>query len=136
MMSWRSAVLWLGVAGAFSPVLVDLLRHCAEEPWARYVLVFIPLLAVCVRQSQAGARASADGYLWLLVGILIELVAIRANAIRMARPGLALAVIGLCRGFGLASLPASVLAFWLVPVPSMILALLSPDLEMLWRVSR
>jgi len=132
MMSWRSAVLWLGLVGAFSPVLVDLLRHCAAEPWARYALVFVPLLAVCVRQSRAGARASADGYLWLLAGVLIELVAIRADAIRMARPGLALAVIGLCRGFGLASLPASALAFWLVPVPSMILALVSPDLEMFW----
>jgi hypothetical protein len=132
MMSWRSAVLWLGLVAAFSPVVVDLLRHCAAEPWACYALVFVPLLAVCVRQSRAGARPSADGYLWLLAGILIELVAIRADAIRMARPGLALAVIGLCRGFGLASTPASALAFWLVPVPSMILAFASPDLEMAW----
>jgi hypothetical protein len=132
MMKWRSAVLWLGLVGAFSPVVADLLCHCAAEPWARYALVFVPLLAVCVRQSRAGARQSADGYLWLLAGILIELVAIRADAIRMARPGLALAVIGLCRAFGLASAPASALVLWLIPVPSMILALASPDLEMAW----
>jgi hypothetical protein len=50
----------------------------------------------------------------------------------MARPGLALAVIGLCRAYGLASAPASALALWVIPVPSMILALASPDLEMAW----
>jgi hypothetical protein len=132
MTSWRSAVLWLGLVGAVSPVVADLLSHWAAEPWARYALVFVPLLAVCVWQSRAGARKSADGYLWLLAGILIELVAIRADAIRMARPGLALAVIGLCRAFGLASASASALALWLIPVPSMILALASPDLEMAW----
>jgi hypothetical protein len=132
MTGWRSAVLWLGVVGAFSPVVVDLLRHCAAEPWAGYALIFAPLLAVCVWQSRGGARASADGYVWLVVGVLIELAAIRADAIRMARPGLALAIIGLCRAFGLASAPASALALWLVPVPSMILALASPDLEIAW----
>jgi len=130
MTGWRNAVLWLGLVGAFSPVVVDLLRHCAEEPWARYALVFGPLLAVCVRQSRAGARASADGYLWLAVGVLIELVAIRADALRMARPGLALAVIGLCRAFGFAPTRAAALALWLIPVPSMLLWFFSPQLEM------
>jgi hypothetical protein len=96
------------------------------------VLVFVPLLAVSVRQSGAGARASASGYLWLLAGVLIELAAIRADVVRMARPGLALAVIGLCRAFGLASVRGSALAFWLIPVPSMILALVSPGLELFW----
>ena len=59
MMRWRSALLWLGLVGAFSPVVVDLLRHCVAEPWSRYALVFVPMLAVCIRQSQADARASA-----------------------------------------------------------------------------
>lgn len=131
-MGRRNAMLWLGLVGGFSPVVVDLLRHCAAEPWAGYALVFVPLLAVCVRQSRGDARASPNGYLWIVVGVVIELVAIRADAVRMARPGLALAAIGLCRAFGLASVPASLLALWLVPVPSLILARPSPDLEMAW----
>ena len=123
------ALLWLGLAVAFSPVLVNLVQHLEEEAWARYVLVFPFLLALCIAQDSSRPRASALGYVALTVGILIELVAIVGSTMVWARPALPLAVIGLCGAFGLASTRTALLACWLIPVPHFVLRMLSPQLE-------
>jgi hypothetical protein len=39
---WQVA-LWIGLAIAFSPVLLDLVSHTEDQPWTRVSLVF-PLL--------------------------------------------------------------------------------------------
>lgn len=120
---------WLALLAAFSPVLADLIRHLASEPWARYAFVFAPLLAVCVVTSRDRCRRSADGYLWLAVGVGIEFFALVGNMARFGRPAFALGVIGLCRAFGLASTRVAALALWLTPVPRFILTRFSPEVE-------
>jgi hypothetical protein len=123
------ALLWLGLLVAFSPVLANLLQHLEEEAWARYVLVFPFLLALCIARYPSRLRASALGYVALTLAILIELVAIGGSTMVWARPALPLAVIGLCGAFGLASTRTALLACWLIPVPHRVLRMLSPQLE-------
>jgi len=123
------ALLWLGLLVAFSPVLVNLVQHLEEEAWARYVLVFPFLLALCIAQDSSRPRASALGYVALTLGILIELVAIGGSTMVYARPALPLAVIGLCAAFGLASTRTALLACWVIPVPHQVLRMVSPELE-------
>jgi hypothetical protein len=122
-------MLWLALLAAFSPVLVDLVRHLASEPWTRYALVFAPLLAVCVATSGDRSKPSADGYLWLAVGVGAELFALVGNMARFGRPAFSLGVIGLCRASGVASTRVAALALWLTPVPYLIVLRFSPELE-------
>ncbi|MBW2269977.1 MAG: hypothetical protein JRH16_15515 [Deltaproteobacteria bacterium] len=102
-----------------------------DEAWARYVLVFIPLVAIVLaRESTAAPRR--DGLLLLVAALGIELFCLAGSTTRMARPAFPLAILGLCRAFGLARGRTAVLAFWLVPLPWMVLKLTSPDLERTW----
>jgi hypothetical protein len=123
------ALLWLGLLVAFSPVLVDLAQHLGEEAWARYVLVFPFLLALCVARDGSRPRGSALGYALLVPAILVELGAIGGSTMVSARPTLPLAVIGLCLAFGLARVRTALLALWLIPIPHRILRMPSPELE-------
>lgn len=120
--AWLS---WLALVVAFSPVLADLAQHLASDPPLRYALLFAPLLVVALRSVPASEPAAPRGYSWLAAALLIELLALRVDLARVARPALAIGVIGLARSEGL-SQRAAALAFWLVPVPGAVLALASP----------
>jgi hypothetical protein len=66
----------------------------------------------------------------------VELFAILAGAMRIGRVGLALAAIGLCRRFALASGPSLLLLVLAVPIPSALLGWVSPGAEKaLWGVA-
>jgi hypothetical protein len=110
-------------------VLVDLALHIAAEPWARYSLVFPPLFAWCLIHDKVPARAGRDGFAWLALAILLELVAVGGGMTRFARPGLPLAAIGTCRIFGLGPGRTALLALWTIPVPKIVIAFASPGLE-------
>lgn len=128
-MGGRALLLWVALLAGFSPILADLVDHLFAEPWACYVLVFVPLCGVGLARSQAQPRRRPDGFVWLAIAVLVELVAVGGNTTRLARPAFPLAVIGLCRGFGLATTRAAALSLWLVPVSSSLLRLASPRLE-------
>jgi hypothetical protein len=126
-----AAWLWAGLAVALSPLLLDLARHLVEEPWARYALLFAPLTAVAVVTTRGRVRSSPLGHLLLALALAAELLAVAGHAPRLARPALPAAVAGLCLGFGLSTLRVAALSAWLVPVPSALMGLASPQLESL-----
>ena len=112
-------------------MLAELVGHLRAETWARYALVFIPLFAVVLRGA-AASPPRRDGLLLVAAALAFELFCLAGNTTRLARPAFALAVVGLCRAFGHAEGRGALLAFWLVPVPWVVLKLVSPGLERLW----
>lgn len=125
----QAALVACAVVLAFSPVLRDLLRHFAGSPWTLYSVGFLPLLWACARRDPPVGRSHWDGYLWLLVGVALELLAVAGGAIRIGRLGLPFGAIGLLRILGRGSLPTLILSLWLIPIPNSITELLSPSLE-------
>jgi hypothetical protein len=121
----------LALLVAFSPVLAELAEHLRDESWARYALVFVPLFALVLR-AEPSIPARRDGLVLLGLALAFELFCLAGNTTRLARPAFALAIVGLCRSFGLARARTSLLAFWLVPVPWVLLKLTSPGLERFW----
>jgi len=121
--------LWVGLLVAFSPTLLDLVRHLAENPWARYAALFPLLFARCALREPRRPTGHRDGSLWVVLGMAMELFGILAGATRIGRVGLALAAIGLCRRFAFASWPSLVLLALAVPLPSVVLDWISPGTE-------
>jgi hypothetical protein len=125
----EAIALWAGLAVAFSPTLLDLVRHMAENPWARYAALFPFLFARCAFSEPERPPERRDGYLWIGLGMGVELLGIFAGATRIGRVGLALAAIGLCRRFAMASWPTLILLVLAVPLPSIVLRWISPGAE-------
>jgi hypothetical protein len=125
-------LLWLALGICFSPVLIDLARHLALEPWARYVLLFPPLLVRCALGQRAEAPSARTGGALLLIALALEVLAVGGGFVRLGRLGLPLAVIGLSRAFGLLPQRTALLALWWVPLPHALVSLLSPALETAW----
>jgi hypothetical protein len=127
----RRSAAWMAAALAFalSPILVDLVAHVADQPWARYALVFPPLALWRLRRAAPTARAPGLG--WTLVGaaLVLELVTVGGGVPRFGRPAIPLAVAGLCRALGLAGWAPILLACWVVPAPHALSAQLPlPDI--------
>jgi hypothetical protein len=132
----EALVLWAGLLVAFSPTLLDLVRHMAESPWARYAALFPFLFARCALMEPERPTGHRDGLLWLGLGLAVELSAILAGATRFGRVGLVLAAIGLCRRFALASWPSLLLLVLAVPIPSFVFHWVGPGAEKaLWDVA-
>ena len=119
------AVLWIALGAAFSPVAFDLTRHWIEFPWARYSIVFPFLFVRCALRAERKRPAPA-GLIWVIAGLALELAAAFAGAIRWARPGLAIAVIGMCQRLGLGRWPLWALVLFAVPAPNFIVELGAP----------
>lgn len=125
----RIALLWIALAVALSPSLVDLAEHVVVRPWARVAIVFPFLLAWSVRRDRSRARPALDGYLWIALGLLFSVVGVGGGMPRVARPGIALGVIGLARVTGFPSTPVALLAAFAIPLPSVVLGAFEPGLE-------
>jgi hypothetical protein len=125
----EALALWASVLVAFSPVLLDLVRHLIETPSAHYAALFPFLFARCALSESERPPERRDGYLWIGLGMVVELVGIVAGATRIGRVGLALAAIGLCRRFAFASWSSLLLLALAVPLPSAVLKWLSPGAE-------
>ncbi len=126
--------LWLGLAWAvaFSPVLMDSLRHLLAEPWARGALIFPWLVFVAARVDRPvaappfGRRVVA---LALGLALVLQLAAIAGDAVRIARAGVVLAAAVALWGSGTVGPRTAILALWMLPVPSFLVDAASPFLE-------
>jgi hypothetical protein len=128
--SLRSALMWLALAVAFSPVLIDLARNFEADASAHPTVLTPLLLAWCGwRGLGVRGRAGRDGLLWIALGTGLEVVGIAGGAWTLARLGLPIAVLGLARWLGRPSLALAALCFWIVPVPHFAFALTTPGLE-------
>lgn len=126
--------LWLGLAIAFSPVLLDLLRHVVANPWARTALIFPLLAAVAARHDRrVGPLPRSRRLVWIALGLALalELVATAAGVVRLGRVGLFLGAAGLLVGAGWARPASGLVLLWAIPLPSLLLDLFSPGLESL-----
>jgi hypothetical protein len=124
-----STVLWIAVAAALSPSLVDLGAHVVANPWVRGTAIFPLLLAWCAFTDPAPSRPARDGLPLLLLGVAAAFVGVGGGMPRVGRPGIALAVIGVARMTGRPSLPVALLAIWLVPLPTQFVEALAPGLD-------
>lgn len=125
MSALRGLLLWAAYAAAFSPVLLDLVRHQAENPWARYGAIFPLLFAVCALREPRVERQPGGGAI-VGLGLAAALLATFLGVLRYARIGAALAAIGLCRRFALASGRTQVLLAFAVPLPLVVLKRFHP----------
>lgn len=125
----QAFVLWAGLLVAFSPALLDLVRHMAEHPWARYALLFPFLFARCALAERESPPEHRDGILWIGLGMGAELAGILTGTPGIGRVGLVLAAVGLCRRFGLASSASLILLAFIVPLPSAVFRWISPEAE-------
>jgi hypothetical protein len=115
------------VAFAFLPVLIDLARHLAQTPWARYAALFPALAVVCARQERDPLRpARRDAAAFLVAGLLVLLLAHFMGSVRWGRAGAAFAAIGLCRRFGWGTGRSQALWLFAVPLPAAALRLAEP----------
>jgi hypothetical protein len=103
-------------------VAADLWRHLAENPWARYALVFPPLFVRCALRDGSAERARG-GTLLIAAGLAMELAAVFAGAVRWARPGPVLAALGMCRREGVGSERTRLLLFFAIPLPAFVMKL-------------
>ncbi len=120
--------LWSGLAFAFAPALQTGLSGFAAQPWTRGTLVF-PILAWIAARSGPPATRSRGGWLLVLLGIGIELIAIGGGIDRASRLGFVVAAIGICRATGACTLPVALLLGFLLPLPHALMELSSPGLE-------
>jgi hypothetical protein len=125
----RAALLWLGWAVAFSPVLRDLAQHLASNPWARYAVIFPLLFGVCALREPEPVARKPGGALLIALGLAAVLLAFFTGIVRYGRAGAALAAIGLCRRFALASGRSQVLLAFAVPVPGAVLRNTDPEVN-------
>jgi hypothetical protein len=125
----RSWLLWIALAVALSPALIDWVRQVATSPWARGAAVFPLLLAWSVRDDASPVRPKRDGFAWLALGLALTLIGVGGGMPRVGRPGIALAAIGLARAIGFPSTPRMLLAAFAIPIPRQVLATLAPGLE-------
>jgi hypothetical protein len=124
-------VLWIAVAAALSPSLVDLAVHVAMKPWVRGTAIFPLLFAWCAFTASGPSRPARDGLPLLLLGVAAAFIGVGGGMPRVGRPGIALAVIGVARMTGRPPLPVALLAIWLVPFPTQFVEALAPGLEAL-----
>jgi hypothetical protein len=125
----RSWLLWIALAVALSPALIDWVQQVTTSPWARGAAVFPLLLAWSVRDDASPVRPKRDGVAWLALGLALTLVGVGGGMPRVGRPGIAFAAIGLARAIGFPSTPRMLLAAFAIPIPSQVLAALAPGLE-------
>ncbi|MDJ0788378.1 MAG: hypothetical protein QNK05_16345 [Myxococcota bacterium] len=128
----REGLIWLFLALAASPVLLDTASHLLVRPWAAYCLVFWVLFVREVLRTPAGYAPRASGWLLVAVAMSIELLLVRADWARWARPAVALAMAGAAIGIGHPRGWKIGLAFWTVPMPTLAASLASPQLERLY----
>lgn len=128
----RHALLWIALVVAFSPVIVDLVRHQIEAPWSRYGSLFVLLLPWAASRAGVGAPPRRDGYLWIAVGCAGALLTVGGGMPRLARPAMLLALVGLARLLGNPPLRVLLLAAWTIPLPHRSLDFASPALESAW----
>ena len=126
----RAAALWLALGVAVFPLLLDLVAYWQDNAWSRYSLVFVALLILAVRAAPPASSRPAVGA--ILIGLAAcGSVLAAASGTTFARPGVALAIVGLLLLLGQSGVRTALLACWIVPVPWSV----SRWLDDGWRIS-
>lgn len=115
--SRSDAVLSLALLAAFSLSLLNLGTHWLENPWSRYSLVFVPLVAWVAYNEDYKRRHPKFGALMILAAILIQLISAKVGFLAVSRPALACGLIGFLLNRGFASKRCALLALFAVPIP-------------------
>jgi hypothetical protein len=121
---------WLLLAAAFSPVLIDLVAHLGERPWAAYCLVFVPLFADLLRRAPRRTPRPREGWGVLVLALALELLLVAGDWTRAARPALVLGALGIALLQGRPGARAVALLLGFVPVPHALVSWASPALEL------
>jgi hypothetical protein len=123
------ALLWLGLAAAFSPVLVSLVTSRAG-PAAHSSALLVPLLLLrlVAADPTTGARRSWAPAL-VLLGAFLELLGVVGDAWTIARVGLPTAALGLALWTGRPRPAVAMLVFALVPPPVFLFEATTPHVE-------
>lgn len=129
--STREPLLWLALAAALSPTLLDFVQHTAQEPWARPFLLVAALGLAAAWRDPRRAPRRPFGFLLVAAGVGLALATVGGGMTRLGRPGLPLALVGMALALGRPVLPIALLACWAVPPPKALLVMLSPGLESL-----
>lgn len=110
-------VLPLALLAAFSVSIFDLFSHWLANPWTRYSVVFIPLVAWVAYNEDYKRRHPRLGALLIVVAVLTQLVSVKADILALSRPALACGLIGMLLNRGFASKRCAVLSLFIVPIP-------------------
>jgi len=128
-----NTIVWLAVTAALSPVLVDTLRHALHEPAARPALFFVLALAARAwRSPRETLRAPWFGFGLALISALAAAALAAADWPRFGRVAIPLCILGLAARGGRPTLPIAAISLWCVPLPSLVIAAASPELETTW----
>jgi hypothetical protein len=122
-------LLWIALAAALSPSILNLVEHVTTRPWARCAAVFPFLLGWLAWRRRERVEPAADGFVWLALGLAFSVVGAGGDMPRLARPGIALGIVGLARATGFPPTPIALLAAFAVPLPSVLLAIFEPGVE-------
>jgi hypothetical protein len=112
-----ACLLWLVLAVALSPTLLDWFQHLVAEPSARYAALFVPLLLhlAWVRPSSEPRRALA---LFVVVAaVSVAFLAVGGGVTRVGRVAVPFAVLGMAAWLGRPGPAVVGLAFFAIPVP-------------------
>lgn len=124
-----TAFLWLALGFALSPALVELLRHWANEPWARGSATFVPLFAAAALADRSWRRPRRGGWLLVASALLLVLAIFAGGFARVGRLGIPLAVLGMARALGHPSLAIAAITCFVIPIPFGLTTIFSPGLE-------
>lgn len=130
----RTPLLWIALIAAISPSLIDLGHHFLASPWTWYCLFFPGLFFAVARNEPQGQRRHLWGLALLLGGLALTLLPSLGGGelIRYGRPGIPLSVIGLALFAGRPSLQVSLMALWIIPIPSAALKIADPIINKLF----
>jgi hypothetical protein len=125
----RDLLLAAALGLALVPVFEEIGRHVALNPWVAYVAGMVPLCVLAFVRSEPTGRTHRDGALWIAAALALTLLGILAGPAQIGRLAIPLAAIGFARLRARPTLPAALLAAWLVPIPNLLLRIPSPELE-------
>lgn len=125
----RELVLWSALALALTPCWIDLASHWRSEPWAGPSALFLALGVLTAARQRTRARARWEGLLLVAAALALMTVATGGGVARFARPAIPVAVFGLARALGRPSPAVALLALWVVPPPSAVVGLPSPEVQ-------
>lgn len=129
--SRRRWLLWCGLLVAFSPVVQNLAANLRDHPGKRYVVLPILLMGLLLRKDPGSKSDTRTGLgrVLLLVGLAAQVTGIAASSWSLARIGLPVAMVGMAFITGRPAISVIVLAFALVPIPTFLQNLASPQVE-------
>jgi hypothetical protein len=126
-----SALPWIALGFAFSPVWVQLIRELPTIPFGASILLAPALLlrAALAEPARPRARHRGLGLLLVGVGLLLELIGAAGGSWSIARFGIPAGVLGLALWAGSPSPRVAALSLWAVPIPTFFFVQTTPWAE-------